>query len=62
MYILEECTPNGGIYAEIVRWNANSGSNIKIKRFGPEDKFVYGNPRREQLHERLKFNLECMRL
>lgn len=58
LHIYEESTPNGGLFFEVLQWKNITGARIQVKRFGPTDEFVIGNPTREQLHARYGMNFD----
>jgi transketolase len=51
--VIEESIPQGGLYNEICTWKAETNSPLRIIRRGAPDVFVFGNPSREELRQRI---------
>ena len=56
--VIEESIPQGGIYHEICAWKAEANSPLRVVRIGAPDKFMFGNPEREELRTSLGIDQE----
>jgi transketolase len=53
---IEECLPQGGLYSGVLEWQRQTSSTVYLERLGPDDKFAFGNPNRENLRADMHFD------
>lgn len=53
--VIEEHLAHGGVAASVSQWAAAQRQAPRIARLGPQDALVLGNPKREQLRDRLNY-------
>ncbi len=58
--VVEESTPIGGLWAGVSSFFSSSERRPKIIRIGPPDEFILGNPTREDLRQKYRFDAESI--
>lgn len=58
--VVEEHHPNGGLAAAMAQWRTTRSEALEFVRLGPPDALVLGNPEREHLRSRLKFDADAI--
>jgi len=53
---VEEHVPSGGLWSAVCAWSATAPKRPQLRRLGPPDAFILGNPKREELRARYGFD------